>query len=383
MFDVYFCPRVVHRLQSGADAAILEGFLSHLHGRGHARLTIQSYVHAAELFLPWVRRRRQPLASVDEATVRRFACRRQSAGRPDGDTHASLGHLLRYLRDKGLTSPRLTATKPAVERILCDYDVYLHCVCGLAVATRQYRRRYAREFLDFVFAAEPIRWKRILPSQVQSFIAQYGRNGRVGAAQVAAGSLRSFLRWLAFQGRTTPDLMGAVPHFPRWRLSTLPTVMTDDQLRDFLASFDKSCPGGRRDYVMALCMVDLGLRVAEVAGLTVEDVDEMAGTLCLSATKSRRDRILPMPQRVRRGVIAYLRHDRPATDHRQLFVRHRLPVGTPVTRELIRGVMRRAYAKVPGCEGWTGTHVLRHTAATRLHRAGADLETGGGHPRSP
>ena len=45
-----------------------------------------------------------------------------------------------------------------------------------------------------------------------------------------------------------------------------------------------------------------------------------------------------------------------------------------MSRELVRGVMRRAYAAVEGCEKWTGTHVLRHTAATRLHRAGADLK---------
>lgn len=45
-----------------------------------------------------------------------------------------------------------------------------------------------------------------------------------------------------------------------------------------------------------------------------------------------------------------------------------------MSRELVRGVMRRAYAVVGGCEKWTGTHVLRHTAATRLHRAGADLK---------
>ena len=373
MFDVYFCPRVVRRLRSGTDASILEGFLGYLHGRGHARLTIQTYLRAAELFLPWVRRRRKPLALLDEVTVRHFACCRHSGSRPHGDTHAALRHLLRYLRDKGVTSPRVLVTDRAVERVLGDYDAYLHTVCGLAVATRQYRRRYVREFLLFVFESHRIQWKRILPSHVQSFIGQYGHNGRTSAAQVAGGSLRSFLRWLAFQGLATPSLVGAVPHFRRWRLATLPAVLTDDQLRSFLASFDRSRPNGRRDYAMALCMVDLGLRVAEVTDLTIDDLDEMARTLRLSATKSRRDRVLPMPKRVWQAVIGYLGRDRPATNHRQLFVRCRLPVGAPVTRELIRGVMRRAYATVPGCEGWTGTHVLRHTAATRLYRAGADL----------
>ena len=82
MFDIYFCPRVVDRLQGHAVAEILRGFLGYLHDRGHARLTIQTYVHAAELFLHWLRRRRQPLAAVDEAIVRGFACRRRPQSRP-------------------------------------------------------------------------------------------------------------------------------------------------------------------------------------------------------------------------------------------------------------------------------------------------------------
>jgi site-specific recombinase XerD len=149
--------------------------------------------------------------------------------------------------------------------------------------------------------------------------------------------------------------------------------MTDDQLNVFLASFDQSSTG-RRDYAMALCMTDLGLRTAEVAGLMLDDMDATAGTLRLSATKSRLARVLPMTRRLRRAVIAYVRRHRPETDNNHLFVRHRIPVGAAVSRELVRGVMRRAYASVPGCEDWTGTHALRHTAATRLHRAGADLK---------
>ena len=149
--------------------------------------------------------------------------------------------------------------------------------------------------------------------------------------------------------------------------------MTDEQLGVFLASFDQS-PSGRRNYAMALCMADLGLRASEVAELMLDDVDEAAGTLRLSAGKSRRERVLPMSHRLRLAVIDYVRRHRLETDNLQLFLRHRVPVGMAVTRELVRGVMRRAYASVSGCEGWTGTHVLRHTAATRLHRAGADLK---------
>jgi site-specific recombinase XerD len=121
-------------------------------------------------------------------------------------------------------------------------------------------------------------------------------------------------------------------------------------------------------------MGDLGLRCGEVADLTLDDLDEAAGTLRVAAGKSRRGRVLPTPARVLRAVVAYVRRDRPASPDRHLFLRLRTPAGVGVSRALVRGVIRRGLARVPGCEGRTGTHVLRHTAATRLHRAGADVK---------
>ena len=52
-------------------------------------------------------------------------------------------------------------------------------------------------------------------------------------------------------------------------------------------------------------------------------------------------------------------------------MRHQIPLGEPVTGELRCSVIRRAYARVPGCERLTGTHILRHTAASRLLQAEA------------
>ena len=286
MFDAYFCPRVVRRLRSCAHAAMLKEFLGRLHDRGLSRNTIQNYLHAAQVFLQWLRKRRQPIDSADETTVRAFACRRPCGNRPRANAHAALRHLLRCLRETGVVAPRPPASRSAVERIVADYDAYLHGTCGLAASTRLYRRRYSREFIQFVFGSGRIGWKGLRPDHIQSFIARYG-DGRVAAAGVAAGSLRSFLRWLQFQGKIGPGLTGAVPRLPRWRLVGLPTVMDDRQLQAFLASFDQSRPSGRRDYAMALCMVDLGLRVAEVVDLTLDDLNETIGTLRLTAGKSR------------------------------------------------------------------------------------------------
>ena len=86
--------------------------------------------------------------------------------------------------------------------------------------------------------------------------------------------------------------MASVPHIPKWQLDHLPRVMTDEQLRQFITCFDRSTPTGRRDYAMALCQVDLVLRVSEVSTLHLEDVNWREATLRIVGGKARRTREL-------------------------------------------------------------------------------------------
>ncbi len=123
---------------------------------------------------------------------------------------------------------------------------------------------------------------------------------------------------------------------------------------------------------MARCLSDMGLRCHEVAFMKIHDIDWRSGTLHLHHNKSRRQDQLPLPDVTGHAIVDYLRHGRPSTPSRSIFVFHRAPAGRGVAGTTVRGAIRRAFshANLP----WTGTHILRHTAATRMVQGGATLK---------
>jgi integrase/recombinase XerD len=157
-------------------------------------------------------------------------------------------------------------------------------------------------------------------------------------------------------------------------LASLPTHLTTDETAQFFNAFDRHTATGRRGYAMARCMVDLGLRVGEVTALQLDDVNWREGTVRIRAGKSRRVDVLPLPVLTGRALAAYLRHDRPPTDSRALFVRDRAPLDAPITTEIVRHAMETAFGRCGLGARFTGTHVLRRTAAIRMRLAGASLK---------
>jgi integrase/recombinase XerD len=381
MLDYVFRrPSVRDRIRANPLGGWLPDYITYLDARGHLPKIIQLYVRAVEHFGSWLASERLAPDDLTRATIRSFldnhlpACR-CPAPAPTTTKHvrAALYHLLR-LPGGPMQRPRPVAPPTPVEALLDLYHKHLRDTCGLAEATCSYRLRYAREFLGGKFADGPINWAALHPEDPMAFVAQYAARCRARTAQVVATSLRSLLRFLQFHGHCTPALVAAVPRIPCWSLDRLPRTMSDEQLRQFLDTFDRSTPTGRRDYAMARCQVDLGLRVSEVAALCLEDLDWRAGILRIAGGKAGRARELPLSEGVGGAIAEYLRRGRPGTACRQVFVRHTIPVGTALSRHLICAVIRRAFARVEGCSQWAGTHVLRHTAATRLHRHGASLK---------
>lgn len=261
-----------------------------------------------------------------------------------------------------------------VDRLLAAFEKHLGTVGGATLQTRREYTRYAREYLEDRHGAT-VNVADLRAADLIDFVVERAARCAAGTAKLVATSLRSFLRFLQMKGLCDPRLVAAIPTVPNWKLARLPKALTDDQLRALLDAFDRGSATGCRDYAMALCLSLLGLRAGEVARLTFDDIDWRVGTLRIVVGKARRDGILPLPVKVGRAIVAYLRRGRPSTDQRRVFVRHRVAAGGPLSSSAVCSAIRRAFARsrAQGVRS-KGTHALRHTAATRMLRAGASLK---------
>lgn len=261
-----------------------------------------------------------------------------------------------------------------VDTLLAAFETHLRTTQGATPGTRRHYTRYVREYLEGCHGAT-VDVTRICAAELIDFVVKRAARCAGSTAKLVATSLRSFLRFLQMKGLCDTRLVTALPTVPNWKLARLPKSLTHDQLHALLDAFDRGTATGCRDYAMALCLSQLGLRAGEVARLALDDIDWRAGTLRIVAGKARRDGILPLPVTVGRAIIAYLRRGRPSTSQRRLFVRHRVAAGEPLSSSAVRSAIRRGFAR-SGAQGVRskGTHTLRHTAATHMLQAGASLK---------
>lgn len=358
---------------------ILKGFPDHLRSLGYAQLTIADYVRATVHFGRWLISRRCAPAEITVEAVETFLCKHlrhcrcpKPASRDPHTAGSALRRLYEFLQTEGIVRPSSRIALGPPEQLIERFDRHLVEVHGVAESTRAARRREARGLLRWRFRQQPLRLARLSAQDLARFVTIRAKQLRPSSTRALADAIRSFVRFLHFEGLCPSNLELAVPTFHSWNRAQLPTVIDDGKLRRFLASFDRSTTLGRRDYAMALCMCDLGLRVSEVAHMSLEDLDWRQSTLTIPCNKQRREHKLPLPARVAQAIARYLRRDRPPTNSRQVFVRHRTPLGSPLHTGGVRWAMRRGYDRV-GVPA-TGTHLLRRTFATRLHQRGATLK---------
>jgi site-specific recombinase XerD len=186
-------------------------------------------------------------------------------------------------------------------------------------------------------------------------------------------ALRSFFGYLRYREAIATDLAGCVPAVPNWSLSTIPRFLPAGDVERILKCCDRKTAVGRRNHAILLLLARLGVRAGEVVALNLDDIDWSTGQIAIRG-KGGKSAQLPLADDVGAALAAYLRHDRPRSATRRVFIRHRAPLVGFGNSSTISSLVRRALKHAGVESAHTGAHVLRHSLATNLLKQGGSLD---------
>lgn len=264
-------------------------------------------------------------------------------------------------------------TRFAIVGLVEEFGCHLRKTCGFSDGTCCRYTAHARQFLRWKAEGE-VDLAGIGPADLIGFVSEHAFHHKPKTSKLVCSALRAFLRFLQLRGLCDARLVCAVPTIPAWKLSALPTYLSAPQVDRLLNGFDRTTPNGRRGYAITQCMLVLGLRAGEVARLSLDDIDWRTGVVGLPSTKGRRTDKLPLPTSVGEALVEYLRYGRPPSSERRVFVRHVRPLGMALSSSAVSRVIRAAVRRLDIDAASKGSHLLRHTAATRMIQAGASLK---------
>ncbi|MGS0741211.1 tyrosine-type recombinase/integrase [Glaciimonas sp. GG7] len=289
-------------LVDGLLSPLISPYVHYLRAQGYADNSIRAYLKAIAHFAYWGGLESVDLSDINAPLINRFlhahlpvcVC---PAPRPChvSNIRPALKHLVIVLRQQGYpckARPRLT---PASHE-LTKCRQYLLAICGFAEPTTvHYRLKHISDFLERQFGAGTVDISCVTASDIDGCVMDYAKRWRPASLAVIRASLKSYLKFRALEGDETRHLIAALPVLADWSHTTLPKALSEVQLTAFMQTFDLSKPIGQRDYAIARCLIDLGLRGCEVASLTIESVDWRNAILTIANSKGRRILQLPLP----------------------------------------------------------------------------------------
>ena len=354
----------------GPLSAFEAGYVRWLVERGFRPGAVADRLGQFRALSRWLAARGLPVAELDPGRVEEFLDARCAAGCRSYVAASSLRLPLEYLIGIGVAPlPDVSRSPSPVDRLLQEYRRYLQLERRLADTTIAGYECVARVFVKHrVARCGGLELERLSAADVSEFVAFECRRLTDGAARGQVAKLRPFLVYLHVTGRIDTPLRWAVPKVADMRGRAMPHALEPEAVAKLLASCDRRRAVGCRDYAILLLLVRLGLRSIEVASMQLEDIDWRAGEILVRGKGGRHDR-LPLPIDVGEALAEYAQ-GRPPGESRAVFV-GMLPPGGPLTRQAVGSIVSAACerAGIPRA----GAHRLRHTAATRMLRAGSSL----------
>jgi integrase/recombinase XerD len=249
---------------------------------------------------------------------------------------------------------------------------------GLSEHTLAAYRRDLRRYAAFLTRKDIHDAGDVEEATIRSFVASLSASThgpddapyRATSVARTLSAVRSFHRFLLREGVTDRDPAVGVPQ-PRLPRS-LPRPLPVEDVRRLLEAPDEGSPIGLRDRAILELLYGSGLRISELTGLDVDDLDLEEGSVRVLG-KGGKEREVPLGSFGRESIGAYLTRGRPAlasaVTRGAVFLNAR---GGRLSRQSCARLLGR-YVRLAGIDRRVTLHTLRHSFATHLLEGGADV----------
>lgn len=262
----------------------------------------------------------------------------------------------------------MTGAAPSLEKGVEEYLAALRVEAGLSANTIAAYRRDLTQYLTFLDGLEPT------AREVEAFSAAMTRRGLADSTHKRKlSAIKGFHRFLVAEGLRDSDPTVLVPA-PR-RPDPFPKALDRVEAFALVEAPDVTTRPGRRDAALLEFLYGTGARVSEAVAIDLTDID-LSDRVALVTGKGSRQRLVPLGSKAIEALTAWL-PDRLALVGRRIrgdpvFLNLR---GGRLTRQGAFDIVRKNAARAGIDPTRVSPHVLRHSAATHMVEAGADLRT--------
>jgi site-specific recombinase XerD len=365
---------------SNTDRDLIAELAAGLTKQSYNPVVVRNYCAYAREFLAHLAKHEISVTAVTPSQVAQYLRHARKSfwkrrGRqPAGDWHSiprsGIHALLRLARGQWPPEPFVVGPEATLRHEICfKYETWLRDERGLAAASIVALMAEARHFLAWQLErGGTASLRKLGVRDIDLYMDGRTPGLRRKSLRDYAERLRSVLRYMHRTGYVASDLAAHVIAPLLYAYEGVPSILEPEQIASVLKTTKRdTSPMGLRDYAILQLLATYGLRSGEIRNLAIEDIDWRAESLRVRHSKTGACSFLPLLAPVGDALLDYLRHGRPRTDMREVFMRSRAPY-RPL-RNLHGEIHRRLLAAGVKPPGKSGPHIFRHARAVEMLRA--------------
>jgi integrase/recombinase XerD len=245
-----------------------------------------------------------------------------------------------------------------------DFCIYLSSERGLALNTLESYGRDVKDFMRFLNLHGIVNWPSVELDHIIHFLG-LKKEEEYASSSICRSliAIKVFFKFLKRENIIPLNTTVLLETPKLWQL--IPDVLTVEEMEKILSLPDRETKEGSRDAAILEILYACGLRVSELCGLKIQDVDDTTIKVC---GKGSKERIVPIGKKAIEALDRYLNF-RDCERQEALFVSK---FNKPIDRVTVWSIVRKYVGKA-GITKSISPHSFRHTFATHLLDNGADL----------